>query len=64
MCFVVVCYYNRIRHGLRNQVILVILNSKNDPRSSQQYLGFMVQWFERTESQFSLLGGGNNRQCA
>ena len=64
MCFVVVCYYNGVCHGLRNQLILVIFNSENDPKSSQQYLERMVQWSARTESQFSLPGGGNNRQGA
>ena len=35
MCFVVVCYYNRVRNGLRNQPILVVFDSENDTGSSQ-----------------------------
>lgn len=33
MCFVVVCYYDGIRHGLRNQIILIIYDSEYDPEN-------------------------------
>lgn len=64
MCFVVVRYYDGICHGLRDQIILIVFNREDDPRLSQRYPKLMPRRFARTESQFSLPGDGNNRQCA
>ena len=64
MRLVVVCYYNGIRHGLRDQVILIIFDSKYDPEGSQRYRMLVAKRFALTESQFSLPDDDNNRQCA
>lgn len=64
MCFMVVCYYNRIRHILRDQVILMIFDSEYDPKTNQRYRILIAKRFTRTESQFSPPDDDNNRQCA
>ena len=43
MCLVVICYYNGICHGLRDQIILIIFYSEDDPRKE---LAMTHQWYD------------------